>query len=320
MRHTKRVWLISLFVLGSIGLIGVGGPSGPISRFKPDKIVGFKKVGSARLHLHVFEPRLSGETARPAIMFFFGGGWVGGRPAQFYPFCAYFASRGMVALSAEYRVKRSHGVTPYECVKDAKSAVRWLRKHARELKIDPQRIVAAGGSAGGHLAACCGVIEGGDEKSEDLRVSSKANALVLLNPVLVTAPIKKASSELSEKLKRFSRRFAGGDPRSISPYHHVSPDDPPTIIFHGKADRVVPFETVELFQKAMHKAGVRCEVVPYEGKGHGFFNFGRGEAFYDTLKHADRFLQSLKYLHGKDRVKEFRAKISPSGRGRKGRS
>ena len=77
-----------------------------------------------------------------AIVFFFGGGWVGGTPKQFFPHCTYLASRGMVAISAEYRVKDRHGVTPLECVLDGKSAVRWVRAHASELGIDPTLIAS----------------------------------------------------------------------------------------------------------------------------------------------------------------------------------
>ena len=246
--------------------IGFGGrPLKRPSLFKPARSYVFKKIGDVQLKLYVFLPPQDFPRPTPACIFFFGGGWVGGRPVQFYPFCAYFSSRGIVSVSAEYRVRKRHGVTPYVCVRDGKSAVRWLRRHAKELGIDPGRIAAGGGSAGGHVAGCCGVIKGGEEKGEDLGISSKPNALVLFNPVLATAPIEGASADLSAKIRALASRLKGGDPKAISPFHHISPDDPPTIIFHGTADRVVPFEEAELFCDAMRKAGVRCELVPYKG-------------------------------------------------------
>jgi dipeptidyl aminopeptidase/acylaminoacyl peptidase len=90
----------------------------------------------------------------------------------------------------------------------------------------------------------------------------------------------------------------GTEPRNLSPVHHVKAGVPPTIIFHGKSDQTVPFTTAEAFANAMKKAGNRCELVGYEGQGHGFFNYGRGDSRYyrETLAAADKFLVSLKYL------------------------
>ena len=266
----------------------------------------YKQVGNAELALHIFEPGANGSKPRPAIVFFFGGGWVGGTPTQFFPHCTYLASRGMVAISAEYRVKNTHGVTPYECVKDGKSAVRWIRAHASGLNIDPQRIAAGGGSAGGHVAACTGVIDGLDEVAEDSAVSSRPDALVLFNPVLVLA------SEFARLPKGLQERLQGQDPRAISPYHHILAGNPPTLILHGEADGTVPVDTARRFTEAMSEAGNRCKLVSYEGEAHGFFNFGRGtgERFYETLAEADSFLTSLGYLEGESTLDDFRATVS----------
>ncbi|MEO1994912.1 MAG: alpha/beta hydrolase [Planctomycetaceae bacterium] len=89
-------------------------------------------------------------------------------------------------MSADYRVIRKHKTTPFECVKDGKSAVRWIRQHAAELGVDPDRIVAAGGSAGGHVAAYTGVIQGHEEEGEDANISSLPDAMILYNPVIDT--------------------------------------------------------------------------------------------------------------------------------------
>src|SRR5210317_2600573 len=135
-------------------LITVSGLARNKEDFKPDKAVVYKKVGQVELNIHVFNPPdYAASDKRPAIVFFFGGGWNGGSPSQFYPHCAYLASRGMVAMSAEYRVKTRHGTSPRECVKDGKSALRWIRIHADDLGIDPNKLAAGGGSAGGHVAA-----------------------------------------------------------------------------------------------------------------------------------------------------------------------
>jgi acetyl esterase/lipase len=245
----------------------------------------YKTVDEVELKLHLFEADGRDKSVRvPAIVFFFGGGWRAGTPEQFFPHCRHLASRGMVAISAEYRVKSRHGVTPFECVLDAKSALRWVRAHAEGLGIGPERVVAGGGSAGGHLAACAAAVEG--LEGEDPGASSMPNALVLFNPVVDTTrePIQAHGfGDLAEKL---------------SPVHHVRPGLPPTIIFHGIADTTVPFSTVEQFRDLMQQAGNRCELVGFAGKGHGFFNYGRdgNEPYEETVQAMDVFLVSLGYL------------------------
>ena len=262
----------------------------------------YKKVGDTQLMLHIFRPteRKAGERL-PAIVFFFGGGWVSGTVNQFVPQSKYLAERGMVAIVADYRVKSRHGVTPMECVTDAKSAIRWVRMHAIELGIDDKRIVAAGGSSGGHLAACTALLKGLEEKNEDLKISSVPNALVLFNPAL----------DFSDLRKRLPADRVGpigdlGDrAMEISPIHHVNPGAPPTIIFHGTGDTTVPFEQAARFCEEMKKQGNRCEVVPFEGRPHAFFNYGRGDNtdYRETLRKTDEFLISLKYLKDEPKIR-----------------
>jgi len=260
----------------------------------------YKQVKEARLMVHIFEPVMGVKTNRPAIVFFFGGGWTSGSPKQFEQQCRHFAARGMVAMTADYRVKSRQGVKPAECVADAKSCLRWVRAHAAQLGVDPNRIVAAGGSAGGHLAAATATLPKFDAVGEDLTVSSVPNALVLFNPALVLAPMD--GLELEGFGTRVGAERLGAEPADLSPAHQVKTGTPPTIIFHGKADKTVPFVTVEAFAAAMKMAGNRCELVGYEGQGHGFFNFERGDGryYHETLAAADQFLVSLGYLSPKN--------------------
>jgi acetyl esterase len=276
---------------------------------EPTRREVFKIIGDVELYMYIFEPGDHKATdSRPAIVFFFGGGWTGGSPQQFYPQCKYLASRGMVGISAEYRVRSRHGVTPFECVTDGKSAIRWVRANAERLGIDPDRIAAGGGSAGGHVGACAGVIDSLDEPDEDASVSSKPNAMVLFNPVLLV-PWRDVSKMSQEQREGFMERFEGRKPREISPYHHVTPGDPPTLVLHGEADTTIPIRTARMFVEAMKKAGNPCELAAYEGEGHGFFNYGRGEAFYHTMREVDKFLVSLGYLQGSDTLEQFRKSV-----------
>ena len=247
--------------------------------------VPYKITPQDTLDLFIFAPNQS-TSPTSAIVFFFGGGWVRGNPSQFFEHSKYLASRGMLAICAEYRVYSKHGTTPFECVEDGKSAVRWIRSHADEYGINPQKIVAAGGSAGGHVAACTALIDGFDDQSENLSISSKPNALVLFNPVIDTSE----KGYGSEKLQ--------GRETEISPVHHVSPGLPPTIIFHGTDDTTVPFENVERFCSLMHAADNSCELVAFEGHTHAFFNYGRfdNKPYFETIAAMDRFLVKHGFL------------------------
>ena len=256
--------------------------------FEPDKEIVYKSFDKDPLELNVFLPAgWKASDKRPAIVFFFGGGWRGGTPSQFFPHSRYLASRGMVAVSAQYRTSGSHGTSPIECVADGKSAVRWMRQHADELGIDPDRIASGGGSAGGHVAATTGVLKGMDQKGEDTSVSSKPNAMVLFNPVTDTSGIERL----------------GDQALKLSPMQSVASGDPPALVLHGKADTTVPYAMVEAFCKAMTDAGNRCELVGYEGRPHGFFNYARSRKDYtNAVWHMDRFLESLGFLEGKPTV------------------
>ena len=193
-----------------------------VEGFAPDKSIVYKKIDSSELKIHIFiPPNHSKSDKHPAIVFFFGGGWNGGSPSQFYPHCDYFASRGMVAMSAEYRVKTRHGTSPRECVKDGKSVLRWIRVHADELGIDPRKLAAGGGSAGGHVAAATGTLNAFDEEGEDRSISCIPNALVLFNPVFDNSPKGYGYDRVKEYWK------------AISPMHNISESTPLTIVFLG---------------------------------------------------------------------------------------
>jgi len=266
---------------------------------------GDQQPGEVELKLYVFEPEgWNKNDKRPAIVLFFGGGWTGGSPGQFLQQGKYLASRGMVAIAADYRVASLHGVKAVDCVRDAKSAIRYVRKNAARLGVDPERIAAGGGSAGGHLAAACGTLEEFDEPGEDLSISCKPNALVLFNPAVVLAPVEGVTLNRQRTINMDER--AGVEAKRISPYHHVKSGLPPTVIFHGRADTTVPYASVEAFAKAMQAAGNTCELFGYEGEGHGFFNYGRGggEMYRATLRETDKFLAGLGWLEGKPTVEE----------------
>lgn len=250
----------------------------------PDTQVVYKTIGDVELKLHIFNPeghQVGNQT--PAIVFFFGGGWTGGTPRQFYPHSEYLASRGMVAISAEYRVAKTHKTSPQECVKDGKSAVRWIRANAKRLGIDPNKLAAGGGSAGGHVAAATGTVSGFNEQGEDTSVSCIPNALVLFNPVYNNGP----GGYGHDRVKDYWEEF--------SPFHNIHKLTPPTIAFFGSEDPLITVKETEEYKAKMVALGIRSDLHVYEGEKHGFFNKSK---YNETVLEADKFLADLGFLKG----------------------
>ncbi len=272
-------------LLFPICLFGLPAYSLDAEEFSPDKEVIYKTVGETELRLHVFTPSdHKSSDKQAAIVFFHGGGWNSGSPGQFYPHCEHLAARGMVCLSAEYRVKQRHGTTPREAVTDGKSAIRWVRRHADDLGIDPDMIAAGGGSAGGHLAAVAGTGAGFDESGEDLEISARPDALVLFNPVLDISP------------DRFGYDRVPDYWEAVSPFHNIDGNMPPAVVMVGTEDTILPVELAERFKAKMESHGLRSDLHLYPGQPHAFFNFTNTENYTRTVANMDRFLVSLGYL------------------------
>jgi acetyl esterase len=243
----------------------------------------YKKTAEGELTLHGFFPlEWKATDQRPVIVFFFGGGWKNGSYTQFVPQAEYFASRGLVAISAEYRIESKHKTTPDKCVEDAKSAVRWVRFHAKKLGIDPDRIIASGGSAGGHIAACTALVDGFDAVDDPKGTSCKPAALLLFNPALnLIRPVKDAQGDdIAAK---------------ISPTRLLSKETPATWLVYGDADPAL--EQGKEYSKAAKELGISVELFIAPKQPHGFFN--RSPWIEATTQAADAWLVSKGFLSGK---------------------
>lgn len=289
----KKLFIITVSVL--LTMTSVNSQNTPVLKVKPDQELVYKEINGIQLKLSLYNPDGFNKNKKyPTIIFFFGGGWSGGSITQFEDQAQYFASRGMITILADYRVKSRNDTSPFEAVKDAKSAMRYIKIHAKTLHIDTNKIVAAGGSAGGHLAAATTLLPGLDEEGEDLSVSTKANALVLFNPVIDNGPG-------GYGYERIGDRFL-----EISPMHNVTKGAPPTIFFLGTKDKHIPVATAESYKAKMEAVGSRCDLFIYENQEHGFFNKNKkdGDKYYnETVRQADLFLASLGYLQGKPTIK-----------------
>lgn len=251
----------------------------------------YKEIDSTKLFMEVYQPGIIDSAKKyPAIAFFFGGGWIEGSMKQFEPQAKYFSQRGMVCFLVDYRIKNKHQTSPFESLKDAKSAIRFIRIQANKFHIDTSKIVAAGGSAGGHLAAATALITDYNETSDNLSVSCIPNALALFNPVIDNGPGGYGYERIGKAYMTFS------------PLHNVRKGAPPTILFLGTNDNFIPVQTAKKFQEAMEQVNSRCELQLYEGQRHGFFNYKNIEYYKKTVSKLDEFLQSLGFIEQKQQL------------------
>ncbi len=252
----------------------------------------YKRIDSTKLFMEVYYPEII-DTARkyPAMVFFFGGAWNNGSIKQFEPHANYFSRRGMICFLVDYRVKNRHQTKPFESLKDAKSAIRYIKEQSDKFHVDTTKIVASGGSAGGHLAVATALIDNYNENTDNLSVSCIPNALVLFNPVFDNGPGGYGFDRIGNSYKDFS------------PLHNIKKGAPPTIVFLGSNDKLIPVETAKYYQKVMEKVNSTCELYIYEDQDHGFFNYRHFEYYKKTVSEADKFLQSIGFLNKEPIIK-----------------
>ncbi len=265
--HVRKTFLVGLLLV----LPGMALPQTPVPPYPPvpatmegARTYIYKEHGKTRLPLFLFSPEAkNADEQRAVVVFFHGSGWTAGSVYQFAGYARELAKHGVAAAVAEYRIKEGYGATPFDAVADAKSAVRWLRTNAARLDIQPDRIVAAGGSAGAHIAMAAALFEGKfDDARDDLTVSARPDAVVMFVPVLDTT-----ETGYRELIPLFN-----GRERELSLIHHLRAGLPPTQILYGTGDNWIPPELVERFCESMRKLDNECERVPFVGRNHFFYN------------------------------------------------
>lgn len=257
----------------------------------------YKKVNDTDLKVDVFDadsPPKNGR--RPAIAFFHGGGWVFGNPTEFHEACKRYAEKGFVTFSFQYRLSIQEdgtyphpGITPVESVKDARSAIRWIRKNAADLGVDPSKVIVSGQSAGGQLALCTELADSINEVSDDLSISAKPNALVLYSSNVNTM-------EAWIDMLMGDRR---SEIWSISPFHLLRAGMPPVIDFHGEEDCTVLPYIVDMFKRRMQQLGNSFELVTFPGRMHYLAENSEKYARYfdeEILQQTDDFLKRSGFM------------------------
>jgi acetyl esterase/lipase len=269
-----------------------------------EKDIIYGKGGTEDLKLDLARPEHA-EGLLPGIVFIHGGGWSGGNRSAYKNDIQGAAKRGYVAVTIEYRLTHSDksGKAKYpfpDQIEDCKCAVRWLRANAEKYHVDPNRIGATGGSAGGHLSLLVGVA-GSVKKFEGTGGNSDASSQVQA-VVNWFGPTDLARMyHYNKQVDRLLSTLVGGTPqeqpeqyKEASPVTYVSKDVCPILTIHGTVDKLVPVEQAVEFDAAMKKAGATSELMLLEGQGHGFTGDANRKAREATFAFFDKCLKPAK--------------------------
>ncbi len=288
-RHTLKAW----FLLSALGWLclarGAQAHAGGnwtewmATEMETRANVAYSVANNQELKLDLYLP--FGQTqATPLVVYFHGGGWFAGSKEQGTLRLLPFMSMGRASATVQYRLGPSSPAPA--AVEDVRCALRWLAQRAGELKIDPNRIVLVGGSAGGHLALMAGMLPKGNVYDRACPTDVGARWGSGEEPAIKVAAIVNwfGITDVNDLLqgdnaKHSAIEWFGSQPnaererlaRDISPLSHVPPGNPPTISIHGDADPVVPFSHAQRLHAALTQAGVASQLVTIPGGKHGSF-------------------------------------------------
>jgi len=243
-----------------------------------DEIISYKNLGWIDLTLSVYYSKTDKEKS-PCIIFFHGGSWKTRAINQFKQYAYYFSERGYTAMSVKYRVfDDSPDVIPCDEIKDAKSAIRYVRSHAESLGIYPDKIIVGGMSSGGHLATATAFIDTCVEDDENNAFSCLPDALMLQNPLV----------DLSENGWLAGHDYLGDDWMTLSSIHHIDINcrSIPSIILSGSSDHTTPIKNMIHWDNIYHSLNGYSQLFVFDGRGHGFSNYNEtksGEGHRDFI-------------------------------------
>jgi len=244
--------------------------------YKVIRDIEYCQAGDRNLVLDIYIPDEPIISPAPAVVWIHGGGWRTGGKSLGRDDILMLVEHGFTLVSIEYRLS-SEAVFP-AAVEDSKCAVRWLRAHAEQYNIDPERIGVWGSSAGGHLSlmvACVdestGMEGSGGWSNFSSQVQAACSSWGVSNMVIAAEPFEQDNDHLSAIVQ-----FLGGLPSEIpevyeiaSPVTHASQDDPPILLVHGDMDALVSFRQSQIMYQAYLELGLEADLLVVNGAGHG---------------------------------------------------
>jgi acetyl esterase/lipase len=249
-----RSKLTIVFILALAGVLTAQSLPASVDAAQQPRAYVYREIDGQKLNAYVFLPPGEGSRKQTsAILLFHGGGWVAGSAEWTFGDARRFAALGMVAVAVDYRLSEGK-ITPIDALDDTCSAFRWVRRHAAEFNIDPNRVAGHGVSAGGHLVAATVDLPG--DKVDN--TSSKPDLLLLWSPALDVA----ADGWF---VKLLQGRASASD---YSPMEHAGASTPPTSIVNGDKDTLTPLSRAERFRDRVIQSGGVCELNVYPGVGH----------------------------------------------------
>jgi len=290
MNRWSYPWVGCLLLLGTT-VFGAEFESQIEASFAEEPIVPtelvYKKTPQGELRLFHFQAAGTAER-KPVVLMIHGGGFKGGKPTKYFRWCRYLAAKGIESFSLQYRVQSRHEATPAQCLEDAKSAIRWIRKHATTLGIDPDRIAVGGSSAGGHLAAALSVIDGFNAPDDPVDISCRPNLILLIDPVIDNG----ITGYGHDRVKEYWNDF--------SPIHNLREDMPPTIGFIAEHDPLISLEAFAAFGASVEQSEQEFRGYVLPGRGHGSSSEKQGyltPVFLRMYYEFERFLHDHGYLN-----------------------
>jgi acetyl esterase/lipase len=248
-----------------------------------DKTVTYHTTADGlKLELDVWEPNKSANGRRPAILKVHGGGWTAGARSEHYQWNLLFNDLGYVVFDMDYRLPKSVDPAKWiwtDEIGDVKCALRWIVDNADRYDVDINRIGLFGYSAGANLVTMAAYTKGHPRFPATCRSSDDVDlqfVIGICTPSELTSMYKKTGSSFAQ---RCLETYLQGSPAEVpdryemaSPVDHVGPNIPPTILFHGETDRVVPFEQIGIMEQALKRAGATYEYykLPYADHGYDF--------------------------------------------------
>jgi acetyl esterase/lipase len=244
---------------------------------------------TGNLGVDIYLPKGTGPF--PGVLVVHGGAWTIGSRAQLAAVAMALAERGYTAAAISYRLAPQHPFPAQLC--DCQAAVRWLRDHANEFKIDPERIAGFGYSAGGQLVALLGTLGDGDFREDG--VSEQAPSARLQAVVAGGAPCDFRVMPIHNSGLAYwlgGTRATKPDAYDLaSPAAFVTNDDPPMFFFHGARDALVPISSPQRMVERLTSTGVAAEMYTIEDQGHIAALFDR-DAMQRAIAFVDRYLKA----------------------------